>query len=106
MAANNRRHKQTGSQNTIVIALAWYRREQWARLREVSADRADLEDTWEEWVRLSEKGLASAQARGLRVEKVQCDVDELVAWCKEKRQPIDGSARSAFAVEKLRKQNA
>ena len=68
----------------------------------MSEDRADLEDTWEEWVRVAEKALRDFRARGIQVEKVDVDVEELVRWCQAKRQPINAASRSAFAAEMLR----
>jgi hypothetical protein len=32
------------------VGLAWYQREQWARLRELAADTAALEEYYDEWV--------------------------------------------------------
>lgn len=97
---NLRQHSDKMGEHPAVGA-AWYRSDQWERLRQVSDDRADLEEAWEEWVRTAEKSLRDIRARGIRVEKVDVDVEELVQWCQAKRQPINAASRSAFAAEKL-----
>ncbi len=89
--------------STSVIGAAWYRSDQWDRLKEVSEDRADLEETWEEWSREAEKTLQGIRAKGLDVTKVDVDVEELVRWCQANRRPINAASRSAFAAEKLLK---
>jgi hypothetical protein len=37
--------------------------------------------------------------------KVDVDVDELVEWCRSEGRAVDGAARAAFAVLKLRQTN-
>lgn len=97
-----KRHGKTGDcRSTPVIGVAWYHSDQWERLKEVSEDRVDLEETWEEWSRGAEETLQRGRAKGLDVRKVDVDVEELVRWCQAKRRPINGESRSAFAVEKL-----
>ena len=85
----------------LVVGAAWYRENQWERLKEVSADRDRLEETWAEWLCVAEKGIRDCRARGLDVKKVDVDIEELVRWCQTKGQPVNGESRSAFAAQKL-----
>ena len=94
--------RKTGKQQPALVGAAWYRSDQWGRLKEVSEDRADLEETWEEWIRTAEKSLRDFRAKEIQVGKVDVDVEELIRWCQSKRQPINAASRSAFAAEKLR----
>lgn len=89
----------------VLVGAAWYRANQWQRLKEVSEDRANLEDTWEEWVQIAEKGLCDARAMGVQVVKVDVDLDELLQWCQSRQQPVNADSRSAFAAENLQRQN-
>ncbi len=50
------RKKTPGYQNTEV-GIAWYEAEQWSRLLEISADRDELEETYQEWVRDAERAI-------------------------------------------------
>ena len=87
------------------FGFAWYRPEQWSRLREVSADRAELEETFAEWESLAEQTLRSLQTQGMHIEKVMVDVEELLVWCKDRGLPVDASARSHYVTDLLRRQN-
>ena len=84
-----------------MIGVAWYRINQWQRLRAVSIDADNLEDTYEEWLREAEQKVAEFGALGLRVEKVDVDVEQLIAWCNERGLKLDGGARSMYVTERL-----
>ncbi|PKN30453.1 MAG: hypothetical protein CVU64_03240 [Deltaproteobacteria bacterium HGW-Deltaproteobacteria-21] len=86
----------------LVAGVAWYYREQWDRLLSVAADRADLEDTYDDWVRMAEKGISKIRQTGLNPMKIPIDVEELINWCREEDRPLDGQARADFANVKLR----
>ena len=89
----------------VVSGVAWYRAEQWPRLLEVSVDRSELERTYDEWQAIATKGLADLARAGVWARKVDVDVDELVEWCRSEGRAVDGAARAAFAVLKLRQTN-
>jgi hypothetical protein len=57
------------------VGMAWYRPEQWARLLEVSSERAELEDTYEEWVSGAKKTLRNFLINGINAVRVDVDVD-------------------------------
>jgi hypothetical protein len=86
----------------LVIGVAWYRPEQWQRVRNISTDAADLEDTYDEWLRVAEEKLAELKAAGFRVEKVDVHSENLIFWCNEQGLEVNAQARSRYAVEKLR----
>ena len=88
------------------LGVAWYRKEQWERLRSVSSDRDGLETTFEEWEEMAKRRFNELRIAGQTVEKVDVDVEELVIWCKGRGMEIDGKARSRFAAERLRKGDA
>lgn len=98
-----RKHCQ-GSQT--VVGVAWYRPEQWERLLEISADRAELESTHAEWERNAKLAMEWHSRGGLRLERVAVDVEELLRWCLIRNLPVDGEARSLFVSEKLRRRDA
>ena len=86
------------------MGVAWYRREQWQRLLEISLDRDGLEDTYDAWQVTAQKSMRKLSRQGYIVRKIDIDVEELLSWCHSHRRPVDGKARSEFAVVKLRKQ--
>jgi len=85
--------------------LAWYRREQWDRLRQVSEDADQLEERYDEWLALATKTLANLQASGMRIVKVEVDVNELQAYCAAHGLPVNSKSRSSFVADKLRQQD-
>jgi hypothetical protein len=39
---------------------------------------------------------------GVRVRRVDIDLDDLVRWCRHEGRPLDSAARAASAAERLR----
>ena len=84
--------------------MAWYRSEQWDRLLQIADGRDVLEDTYEEWQVVAEKGLKKFAKLGYNYRKVDIDIEELLEWCDTHKRSVDGAARSEFASKKLREQ--
>jgi len=85
----------------VRLGVAWYDRDQWARLREVAADPNALEETYEDWVAMTERAIRTVEAAGEPVARVPIDTEELVLWCNEQKRPVDGPATAEFASRKL-----
>jgi hypothetical protein len=84
-----------------VAGVAWYRREQWQRLREISADGDDLEESYEAWLAEAERVFRYGDL-SRKFQKVDVDVEQLLAWCNENGRPVDSKARAHYAAEVLR----
>lgn len=104
MGRRTERKNKVLGQISVYLGVAWYRREQWVRLLEIADDRNNLEDTYEEWKANAERSLRRLTRPGFVPQKVDIDVEELIRWCKLKKRPVNGAARSIFTAEKLRKQ--
>lgn len=100
MKLKKRRPKKRDSK--LVAGVAWYRAEQWQRLREVAEDVDDLDDTYEAWLLSADRMLRESAASGLSIEKVDMNVQELLAWCNARGMAVNGKARSQYVSEKLR----
>ena len=85
----------------IVTGVAWYRPEQWARLREISEDVENLDDTYEEWRQKAEQALRDIPA-DVTVEKVDIDIEEVVAWCNVLGLPMNAQSRARYVSDRLR----
>jgi hypothetical protein len=85
----------------LVVGVAWYRPEQWVRLREICVDRASVEWTHAEWLVNATNRFAELTAQGYRLERVDVDVEQLLAWCLAQGKVVDGPARSAYAAHLL-----
>jgi hypothetical protein len=66
----------------MVVGAGFYRREQWPLLLETAEDRAELEDTYEEWLESFWKGIRNLRTLGIEPLKVDVDLEELLACCK------------------------
>ena len=90
------------SDSDAITGIAWYRRGQWARLRELAADADGLEEAYEDWLAGAQKTIVQMMATGVRVRRIDIDLDDLVRWCRDEGRPLDSPARAAFAAERLR----
>jgi hypothetical protein len=89
------------SHETMVVGFAWYRPDQWQRVREISADVDDLHDSYIDWLLSAEERLQELRSSGLRVEKVDVHSEALILWCNERGLEINGEARSRYVAERL-----
>lgn len=85
--------------------VAWYRADQWELLRELASDPEVIVDRHEDWVEQAEVMIAMLMSKGMHVEKVEVDVNEIVAWCEEAGRPFDSKARAEYVSEVLRKRD-
>jgi hypothetical protein len=94
--------KKTFNESQIVTGVAWYRPEQWERLREVSEDVDNLEETYDAWLKTAEHLIRNGIPADVRVEKIDVDVEEVLAWCNVHGLPMNASSRSRFVSERVR----
>lgn len=81
----------------------WLDKEQWHRLRQVADDKDKLDDTFEQWELNASHAFRQLQQNGVRVEKVNIDVDELVSWCKANGHPVTSEYRAQYVSIAMRK---
>ena len=99
----NKNKKKKFSKSSIVTGVAWYRSSQWDRLREVSEDSDKLENTYEEWLAMAEDFMKNFNTPGIKLVKVDIDVEELINWCSINNQPINSETRSDFTAQQIKK---
>ena len=85
------------------VGFAWYKPDQWSRLRELAVDVAQLEEHYEAWLSAAQKAEADLGARGVVVERVPVDVDAVADWCRRQGRPFNGAARAEYVAEAMRK---
>jgi len=88
--------------NEIVVGVAWYRAEDYPRLLEVATDRKGMHSRFVDWEQSALLNNDKLREQGIRIEKIEIDLEELIAWCNARNRSNDGAARAEFAVEKLR----
>jgi len=83
------------------IGLGWYRRENWDRLLEMSPDRDQIHDTYDEWQKKGRQDGELVKHEGNITKRLTVDPDELAAWCAMRgREPI-ASARAEYIWEEM-----
>ena len=92
----------TPRRQLVVVGIAWYRKDQWTKLLDFSADRDRLEASYSEWLEVAEARIGDLREEGVLAEKVEVDVDDLVRWCQAEGCPVDGDARSRYVAGMLR----
>ena len=80
------------------VSLIWYRREEYARVRELCVDVGQFHETYEQWERNALQLVQKLQGVSVQVCKVPVVLDEVLAWCAERSKPFDSSARSEYAM--------
>jgi hypothetical protein len=86
---------------SFVTGIAWYRRNQWTRLRELAADSDTLEESYDGWLAGAQKALLEMAVNGVRAQRVDVDVEALVRWCQAEGRRLDSAARAAYTALQL-----
>lgn len=84
----------------ITTGVAWYRKEDYPRIREIIRDR-DLPPTHAEWLTQAESEERELQSEGKVVARIVADPEEFFSWCMDKRLTPEWTARSEFVLWKL-----
>lgn len=95
---------QAENQKPQIAGLCWIRPEQWNRLLEVAEDSDRLEASWEEWQAKSLEMIEVFATRGILIEKVDVDIEALIAWCQEKGKPVNASTRAEYVTALMMQQ--
>jgi hypothetical protein len=82
-----------------VVGIGWYDAAQWAKLKQLAVDAADLDESHEAWQRNAERTERELAQRGLVVRRVPIDVDALAAWCRARGKPVNGASRAEYTSE-------
>ena len=94
--------KQHRESKTLIMGVSWYRPEPWERLREISADKATFDTTYEASLVESEKKIQDLEAQGIRPIKVEVDVEALLTWCTTQGLAVTPETRTKFMMNTLR----
>ncbi len=95
-----------GQRGHMLVGVAWYTEEQWARVKARAADPELFEATYSDWMKMAEDALEEVRRAVGNPVKVNVDADELAAWCLVQGKQNNSSARAEFASYKLRQRDA
>jgi hypothetical protein len=89
--------------NVSMIAVAWFRPEEWPDLKRLCPD---LQDTYQEWLANAEAGIeALGSPLKEQVVKIVLTVDELRQWKRATGREVNSKVRSHLAVKAATKNN-
>ena len=83
----------------VPVGLAWYRREEYPRILEMMADRSEMHDTYDEWLRDVERLEQRLVSEGHAVTHVIIDPEIFRSWCDQHNLKPVAKARSQFVAE-------
>ena len=84
------------------IGIGVYRKKDYSKIRELSEDRDNMDDTWEEWEVNKKKAQQRFEQMGVRVVDVLVKPTALVEFCQKNGLRVDGSARGPLCYGKGR----
>jgi hypothetical protein len=87
------------------IGIAWYSSTQWALLKRVAADRADLDDTYAAWEMNALETERMIEETGQSVVRVPIDVTKISSWCRKRRIPNNSSSRAQYVAQSIQHNN-
>jgi hypothetical protein len=82
-----------------MTGIAWYRAEDYARLRALFKDGEKLPDTYEAWLTAAQQLYDKLTAQGHAVVKAEIDPVTFAAWCRTRGMEPDAKARMAYGNE-------
>jgi hypothetical protein len=77
---------------------AWYRRQDYNRIREIMDDGNRFPATFNEWEKTAKSQVARAAAHVITIKPVILDPEEFVAFCDGQKIPRGSKERGMFAV--------
>lgn len=81
------------------IAIAFFDREQYAKLYTVCEDKGNLYAKYDDWLANVKSATLKLKAKGFTVHRQYIEVDRLITWAKRQGLALDGSARSQYAQQ-------
>lgn len=92
------------NKNPIQIAgIAWYRADDYPRIRQIMVDGRNLPATFEKWSEAAHKLEQAYQSAGQRVVRAFIRPDEFVGWCRTHGLDVDANARQRWGAECARR---
>jgi hypothetical protein len=79
-----------------VVAVSWFREEDYPALLRIFDDADKMPRSWKEWLKGAEEMEQSAKSSGYTVERVYIDPDTFPEWCGATGVSVDRNGRHRF----------
>ena len=84
-----------------LVAFPWYSEAAWTRLRATAEDADGIGQTYAQWVDFANRLMRQLRTQGVRLAKVDVDIEAFEHWRQKHGRPNNGDARGAFAASQL-----
>lgn len=91
--------KDESGPRVAAVGVAWYRREDYDRLKAMFSDGIKLADTFDEWLATAQSLCDKLISEGHVVEKAYIDPEAFPQWCRANGKVLDSTGRMAYANE-------
>jgi hypothetical protein len=85
----------------MIAELGYYDEQQYNLLLRYADDRKSLHDTWKEWLLEYEKAYSNLTISGLKVKKIEVDINHLLCYCHKQGLKNTGETRSKYIQAKV-----
>jgi len=82
-----------------VTGIVWYTEIAYYLLKDKFDDRAELPDTYGEWLQSAESLLWKLRSEGLIAVPINLEPSVFLKWCRKKGLKLNAQARSRYATE-------
>ena len=82
-----------------VMGIAWYRREDYEKLKKLCADGDTFAPRYDDWLKSAENLVNKLRSEGRAYRKIYIDPDTFQAWCAQRGIEINSQARTRFSAE-------
>lgn len=83
------------------VGVAWYRPDEYDRLRALMSDAGKLPADYASWLRSAEQVAGEVARSGIEVVRVVVETDAFRLWCEAKGIQPDGAARARYAQDSV-----
>lgn len=86
----------------MVVGVAWYREEDWPRVKRQFPDADELHDSYAEWLASARDAMKAIERSSARAEPLVVNLDDLFGWCLIRGREPNAESRGEYVAEKLR----
>jgi len=79
------------------VGLAWYRQEDFARIKAMMSDAGKLHDTWADWHAAAQQTEDAYRGMGYTVVRALLIPEDFMAFCRLRGLDVNAQARTEFA---------
>jgi len=86
---------------SLNLGIGEYRKKDYQEILNISEDKDNMDETWEEWKANKRKAILRFEQMGFKAVDIIVTPKELVKFCRKNGLPINGKSRSEFVTFKM-----